>query len=192
MESLFRFVADSIRATARHFTTFEPMMQIGVVAMLIALFVAWRWGVGFAKTSRDLKWQQQRIELLSRLLERGIPADESVRVLTATLGASHSDASKLTKAIAASATGIDLESLAGEGASDPTARIVKVLAENGFEADEIEQVLLAARKCGPIDTRTVAIVTPLAENGAEADGIAKVLAAGAGSTGSSGGMSAPA
>lgn len=175
MDGFFRFLAEALRALGRHFTTFDPLLQVGMIGGAIALFVLWRWGVALARKRRDLKWQERRARLLETLLERGLPADDAVRVLGATLGNVDADVGKLTKAIAARATGLDLDAILGAQSNDPTAQVVKVLAENSYDTDDIDAILSAARSVRPIDARIVSIVTSLAENGAEGEGIAKIL-----------------
>jgi hypothetical protein len=176
MDGFFRFVADSLRAIAKHFATFEPLIQVGTIATFLTLFVLWRWGVAVAKKRRDAEWQQTRIRLMTTLLERGVAPNDAVRLLGVTLGNLDSDADQLTEEFSDAGFGLDVDNLLRAGSGDPTARLLKVLADNSYDTNDIETVVAAARSIGPIDARIVALVSPLADNDVEAAGIARILA----------------
>ncbi|MEP0845990.1 MAG: hypothetical protein HRF50_04105 [Phycisphaerae bacterium] len=99
---------------------------------------------------------QDRLKAL--MVQRGMSADEIVRVLAARF---------VPPRLAEPApSGTDAEE-----------RIVKTLSDNGYDGKDIERILVAGRVNDRIDERTAALVQTLADNWTDAADIARILEA---------------
>jgi hypothetical protein len=112
---------------------------------------------------RHVRQSADRARLVREMLERGMSAEQIARVLLAAQLAGGEEEE-----------GEDEEALVG-AESSLEVRLVKVLSNNHYDADDVNRILSAARVNGQIDETTFCIVRPLAEGWAEAEHIVEIL-----------------
>jgi hypothetical protein len=143
----------------------EIALMIAVIGVAVAaalVFAFWIVVDGRRKTRiAELKAEaaDNEARLKALMLQRGMNADEIERILSA------GDATAELRS----------EPIGDEHARNPEARIVQVLADNGYGGEDIERVLRTARVDGAIPATAVRTVETLAGNWAKAGDIERVL-----------------
>lgn len=132
-------------------------LRIVILALTLIFCVG---GIAAAWAWSAMKTSEHRARLAALLLDRGFKPHEIEQVLRAV---QHKP---------------DAESEAADGpltSAEAEVRLMNVLTDQSYEAEDVQKVLAAARDAGPIDRSTIKLVESLAEEWYEADDMAKLL-----------------
>lgn len=134
------------------------VVLVPVIGGLVAIVMVARFYLESRRKTRlaDLRAQAAETEarLKALMVQRGMSAEEIERILS---------------------TGPARQEFEAEENLDPEGRIVSVLASNGYDGDDIERVLRAARRDGKVPLAAARTVETLANNWTEGKDIERVL-----------------